>query len=88
MPHQDTLIRRFAEPNFEDFEDFSSKDIVRSTMNQYQIRRGGRWENFDSQVNAEIDKARRDGRAFVLVETTTGEIGFVSYVFHVFDLSC
>ena len=54
-------------------------------MNQYQIRRDDRWENLDSQVNAEIDTARRSGRPFVLVETTTGErLVLVSYVFYVF----
>ena len=53
-------------------------------MNQYQIRRDSRWENLDSQVNAEIDTARRSGRPFVLVETTTGErLVLVSYVFYV-----
>ena len=48
----------------------------------YQIRRKGKWENFDSQVNADIDAAHRSGRALVLVETTTGErLVVVSFVF-------
>lgn len=40
----------------------------------YQIQRGRKWENFDSQTNSEIALASQQGRALILIEDQrTGE---------------